>query len=313
MKQVLVTGGTGFIGSNLCRSLIERGERVVCVDNNSTGSERNIASFRQRPNFVFREFDVTMPLPEDIGSIDVVYHLASPASPVQYQKHPIETLLVNTIGTKYLLDFARKHNARFLFASTSEVYGDPAVHPQPETYWGHVNSIGPRSCYDEGKRAGEAFVYSYCEKFNIDARIVRLFNTYGPNMEINDGRVISNFIVQALKNEPITIYGDGMQTRSFCYILDIIAGLTLLMEKPDMKGEVVNLGNPDERTILEIAEKVKSMTVSSSPIVYKQLPIDDPKKRCPDITKARNLLGWTPRINLNTGLQETIAYFRSVV
>lgn len=312
MKQtVLVTGGAGFIGSHLCRALIQKEYSVICIDNLLTGNKRNIQDLAAYKQFMFIEHDIVKPLVHQLGSIDFIYHLASPASPIQYQKHPLETLYVNSIGTDNMLKLAMQKGAKFLFASTSEIYGDPKEHPQKETYWGNVNSFGPRSCYDESKRFGEALVYSYLEKYHVDARLVRIFNTYGPNMERNDGRVISNFITQALANKPMTLYGDGNQTRSFCYVSDLVDGLVRAMEFEKTRGQVVNLGNPDERTIIEIAQLVKRMTNATSVSTYAKKPADDPTRRKPDITLSRMLLHWNPIISLEEGLIKTITYFQS--
>lgn len=314
-RTALVTGGAGFIGSHLCAALVEKGKSVICVDNLLTGNMRNIEPLMDRSEFSFINHDITLnfhELTSRLEHIDHIYHLASPASPVQYQNHPIETIQVNTTGTYNLLQLARDTTARFLYASTSEVYGDPKEHPQKETYWGHVNSYGARSCYDESKRCGEAYVYTFLKKFDVDARIIRIFNTYGPNMEKNDGRVVSNFINQAIRNEPITVYGDGSQTRSFCYVSDLVEGIIRAMES-DVRGEVVNLGNPDERSVKDIAHLVKEMTGSTSDIVMKDLPSDDPVRRQPDITKARELLKWEPKVSLQQGLQKTIEYFKELL
>ena len=313
-STILVAGGAGFIGSYLCERLLKDGYNVLCVDNFLTGSERNIKQYKNNPKFQFILCDITDKekltslIPEPV---EYIYHLASPASPVQYQNHPLETLLASSTGTHNLVEIAKKNNAKFLFASTSEVYGDPLEHPQKETYWGNVNSFGPRSCYDEAKRFGEAVIYTYLNKYNVDARIIRIFNTYGPNMEINDGRVVSNFITQALQNKDITIYGDGFQTRSFCYVTDLVGGIVAAMEKDHTKGEVINLGNPDERTMKEIAEMVKRLTETSATIVFKARPADDPEKRKPDIGKAKELLGWEPTVALEDGLTKTVEYFKS--
>ena len=308
----LVTGGAGFIGSHLCKALIEKDYRVICVDNLITGDRRNIKGLLRNPQFVFMEQDVIDPIENwklKIENCNFIYHLASPASPIQYQKYPLETLKVNSIGTYNLLELARDARAKLLFVSTSEVYGDPLEHPQKETYWGNVNSFGPRACYDESKRFGEALVYTFVHKFHVDALIVRIFNTYGPHMEKDDGRVISNFIDQALNNKPITIYGDGTQTRSFCYVTDMVDGLIRAMEQPQTAGEVINLGNPDERTVADIAKRIKELTASPSSIRYQELPSDDPSRRKPDITKATALLGWKPLVGFTEGLKLTIDYF----
>ena len=315
-STILVAGGAGFIGSHLCEYLLEQKSHVIAVDNLLTGNERNIEKLKSNPDFKFVNCDVadTIKLNELVTeNISHVYHLASPASPIQYQTHPLETLFANSTGTHNLLELAKKGNAKFLFASTSEVYGDPLQHPQKETYWGNVNSFGPRSCYDEAKRFGEAIIYTYLTKYGVDARIIRIFNTYGPNMEVNDGRVVSNFITQAIQNQDITIYGDGSQTRSFCYVSDLVNGIVAAMEKDDTKGTVINLGNPDERTMKEIAEMVKRLTASNSNIVYMKRPADDPEKRKPDITKAQTILGWEPKVILEDGLTKTVEYFKTAL
>lgn len=314
MKKVLITGGAGFIGSHLTQKFIQRGNAVSVIDNFITSSPDNIKSLSTNPYFTLHNKDV---LKVDIEKLlsrqafDYVYHLASPASPRQYLKRPIETLLVNSLATHALLSYVKKFcpKASFIFASTSEVYGDPLIHPQDESYWGNVNPVGPRSCYDEGKRFGEALSMTFCRKYNLDVRIARIFNTYGPRMEKDDGRVISNFIVQALSKKPITVYGNGHQTRSFCYIDDLVEGLYRMSTK-NIKGEIVNLGNDEEKEIIYIAELIKRMTKSSSTIVYKSLPEDDPKRRKPNISKAKRLLSWSPKSDLETGLMKTIAYFR---
>lgn len=315
-KTALVTGGAGFIGSHLCKALVEKGYNVICVDNLLTGNKRNIAPLVDNERFTFIQknilvSDFASQLADRISDVGVthIFHLASPASPVQYQDHPIETIQVNTQGTYTMLQLARKLPARFLFASTSEVYGNPGEHPQKESYWGNVNSFGARSCYDESKRCGEAYVYTFLTKFNVDARIVRIFNTYGPNMEKDDGRVVSNFINQAIRDKPITVYGDGSQTRSFCYVSDLVDGIIRAMET-DVRGEVINLGNPDERSVKDIAQLIQHMTGSRSSIVTQDLPVDDPTRRQPDISKARTLLGWEPKVGLDEGLKKTIEYFR---
>ena len=312
----LVAGGAGFIGSHLCSSLLEKGNTVICVDNLITGSKKNIEKLLDNNRFTFIEHDITDQFNnatiQQIGTIDFIYHLASPASPIQYQNHPLETLHVNSVGTENMLMLAKENGAKILYASTSEVYGDPLEHPQKENYWGNVNSFGPRSCYDESKRFGEALVYTYIKKFTVDARIIRIFNTYGPNMEKNDGRVISNFINQALSDKPITLYGDGSQTRSFCYVNDMVEGIIRAMETENTKGAVINLGNPDERSVRDIALLVKQMTRSKSDIVYQDLPEDDPARRQPDISNAKQLLNWKPSISLEEGLEKTIQYFSNL-
>lgn len=316
MKKVLITGGAGFIGSHLCEALLEKGDEVFCVDNFLTGNRKNIEHLLSNPRFYLIEWDVTKPLEDSIKykvlSIKCLYHLASPASPVQYQKYPIETLLVNSLGTDNLLKLAKETGSKFLMASTSEVYGDPKMHPQPESYWGNVNPIGIRSCYDEAKRFAEALVMAYIRQFDLDARIARIFNTYGPRMSQDDGRVISNFFVQAIAGQPLTVYGDGSQTRSFCFVSDLVDGLLKLMETDKARGEVFNLGNPEEYTILEIAQKIKGLTNSSSSIEFNDLPPDDPVRRQPDITRAKTILNWEPKIPLEEGLRKTFFYFKNL-
>jgi len=308
IKTVLVAGGAGFVGSHLVEALLNNGDRVICVDNFVTGSRKNVAPWLHNANFELIEHDVNERINLE-DEVNEVYNLACPASPVHYQKDPVFTLSTSVIGTKNLLEFAKERGARFLQASTSEVYGDPLEHPQKETYWGNVNPIGVRACYDEGKRAAETFCSDFRRKKEVDASIVRIFNTYGPRMAMNDGRVISNFIVQALQGEPITIYGDGSHTRSFQYIDDLIKGMILMMRK-GIDGPI-NLGNPDEHTILELAEKIIELTSSGSYLKYEQLPGDDPVRRNPDISKARDLLGWNPQVGWNDGLKRTIEYFSS--
>jgi len=314
VKKALVTGGAGFIGSHLCKALLTKGYEVVCVDNLITGNKENIKKFLNNPRFSFIEQDVIKKLKTDIeyqiSNIKHIYHLASPASPKKYQKYPIETLLVNSVGTYNMLELAKEKGVKFLYASTSEVYGDPKEHPQKESYWGNVNPIGIRSCYDEAKRFGEAITMSFIRKHKVDVRIARIFNTYGPKMEKDDGRVISNFVNQAIRNKPITVYGNGSQTRSFCFVSDMVEGLIKSMESSNTKGGVFNLGNPDEREILETAKLIKKMTKSSSEIIFFPLPEDDPSRRKPDIRKAEEILGWTPKVKLEQGLGETIKHFR---
>lgn len=306
--RILVTGGAGFIGSHLCDRLIAEGHHVLCVDNLFTGSKENIARLENNPNFKFIEHDIVEPLfiEESIGQ---VYNLACPASPPQYQLNPVHTMKANTIGVLNMLGLARKHGARILQASTSEVYGDPDVHPQSEAYHGNVNTIGPRACYDEGKRYAETILFDYHRTHDTEIKIVRIFNTYGPRMAFNDGRVISNFIVQALKGEPLTIYGDGSQTRSFCYVDDLVEGLIKMMNSAKEITGPINLGNPGEKTMLEMAKIIITFTSSLSHIIHKSLPVDDPRRRCPDITKAQNMLDWSPIITLDDGLKKTIADF----
>ena len=307
--RVLVTGGAGFVGSHLCDGLLAEGHDVVCVDNLLTGNERNIAHLENETRFKFVNTDINEPY--DVGRVDYIFHFASPASPVDYMKYGIETLKVGSLGSFHSLDLAKKYGAKFMMASTSECYGDPLDHPQKETYWGHVNSIGPRSVYDEAKRFAEAATMAYHRYHKVDTRILRIFNTYGPRLQLNDGRVISNFMKQALKGEPLTVYGKGEQTRSFCYVSDEIEGI-LRLSRADTH-DPVNIGNPKEFTILECARLVLKVTGSSSPIVYEPLPQDDPKQRCPDISKARQLLGWEPKIDLETGLKRSIAYFKEAI
>ena len=303
--RVLVTGGAGFIGSHLCDALLKRGTRVLCLDNLFSSSKRNIESHLQRPNFEFIRHDIVQPI---LLEIDQIYNLACPASPVYYQRNPVKTVKANVIGTLNCLGIAKRVGARILQASTSEVYGDPHVHPQSEDYWGHVNPVGPRSCYDEGKRVAETLMVDYHRQNRVDIRIARIFNTYGPRMSVEDGRVVSNFIVQALRGEPITVYGDGSQTRSFCYVSDLVAGLLALMETPDL-FQPVNLGNPSEISILELAETVRDKVGTGSDIVFAGLPQDDPTQRKPDVTLAREQLGWEPQVSLSEGLERTIAHF----
>lgn len=303
--RILVTGGAGFIGSHLCRALLERGQEVVCLDNLFTGSKRNIRDLFDYADFEFVRHDIIEPM---LIEVDRVYHLACPASPVHYQYNPIKTVKTNVIGTINTLGIAKRVKARYLIASTSEVYGNPLQHPQTEEYWGNVNPIGIRSCYDEGKRMAETLTMDYHRSNKVDTRIVRIFNTYGPNMHPNDGRVVSNFIVQALKGEPITIYGDGQQTRSFCYVSDLVRGLMSMMEQEETIGPV-NLGNPDERTILDLANKIIEK-VGKGELSRKPLPKDDPTQRKPDITKAKQYLNWTPEVDIDCGLEATIQYFQ---
>ena len=307
----IVTGGAGFIGSNLVDALLLKGYKVFALDNLLTGNEDNLREANKQKDFTFIKYDVINELPV-LGPINYIYHLASPASVPDYQKYPEETALVNTVGTRALLKVAKAHGAKFLFTSTSEVYGDPKEHPQKETYWGNVNPNGIRACYDESKRFGEMMTMLYVRKFGVDARIARIFNTYGPKMRPDDGRVISNFVNQALKNEPISVYGDGKQTRSFCFVSDMVTGLISLMEHEQTKGEVVNLGNPEEYTMIDLATKVKTMTGSLSEIVHKDLPADDPMQRKPDISKARKLLGWEPKVSVDSGLKLTVAYYKAL-
>jgi len=303
--RILVTGGAGFIGSHLCNSLLERGHEVMCVDNLFSGSRRNIYRFMNNPRFEFIRHDVTIPI---IIEADQIYNLACPASPVHYQVNPVKTVKTNVMGTINMLGIAKRVKARILQASTSEVYGDPTVHPQREDYWGNVNPIGPRSCYDEGKRLAETLMMDYHRQNGVDVRIARIFNTYGPCMWEKDGRVVSNFIVQALTCKPLTIYGDGTQTRSFCYVSDLVRGLEALMDTPGITGPI-NLGNPEEFTMIQLAELVREMTGTNSEIHFEPLPQDDPVRRRPDITLAKQLLGWQPTVPLREGLRMTIDYF----
>jgi dTDP-glucose 4,6-dehydratase len=313
-KRAVVTGGAGFLGSHLCDSLLERGYHVLCLDNLLTGNTDNIAHLLGNPRFKYVNHNVTEYTYVE-GPVHAVLHFASPASPVDYLEMPIQTLKVGSLGTHKALGLAKAKGARFLLASTSEVYGDPLVNPQPETYWGNVNPIGPRGVYDEAKRFGEAMTLAYRRYHGVDTRIVRIFNTYGPRMRPNDGRVVSNFIVQALQNKPLTVYGEGTQTRSFCYVSDLIKGIVALLEvegSPDLDMPV-NIGNPGERTVRELAQLVLKLTGSSSTIVTEPLPVDDPKVRCPDIRRAQSLLGWQPDFPVERGLQLTIEYFKKVL
>jgi len=305
-KRVLVTGGAGFLGSHLCERLVGLGHDVLCADNFFTGTRDNIEPLLQSPRFELMRHDVTFPM---YVEVDEIYNLACPASPVHYQFDPVQTTKTSVHGAINMLGLAKRVRAKVLQASTSEVYGDPFEHPQPETYWGNVNPIGPRSCYDEGKRCAETLFFDYWRQHKLRIKVARIFNTYGPRMHPNDGRVVSNFIVQALKNEPITIYGDGSQTRSFCYVDDLIEGFLKLMDSPVGVTGPINIGNPGEFTIKELAEKVIAQTGSKSKIEYRPLPADDPTQRQPDITKARTLLGWEPQIKLDEGLKQTVAYF----
>jgi UDP-glucuronate decarboxylase len=308
-NRVLVTGGAGFLGSHLCERLLSRGDEVVCVDNYSTAARGNLEHLLAEPRFEVIRHDVNQPA---FFEVDEIYHLACPASPVHYQRNPVRTIRTGVQGTLNMLDMAREVGARILIASTSEVYGDPQQHPQRESYWGHVNPIGPRACYDEAKRCAEALTVSYARQYGVASRIARIFNTYGPRMHEDDGRVVSNFVVQALRGAPITVYGDGGQTRSFCYVSDLIDGLIALMESDDDLGPV-NLGNPDEVPIRGLADQVIALTGTGSRIQYKALPVDDPVRRRPDITRAKELLGWEPKVAIEEGLARTIDYFRTVV
>ena len=306
MKRVLVTGGAGFLGRHLCKYLLGIGHEVVCVDNFFTGTKRNIVELLDNPYFEIIRHDICFPL---YVEVDEIYNLACPASPIHYQHDPVQTTKTSVHGAINMLGLAKRIKARILQASTSEVYGDPDVHPQNESYWGNVNQIGLRSCYDEGKRCAETLFFDYFRQHSLEIKVVRIFNTYGPFMQLNDGRVVSNFIVQALKNEPITIYGDGEQTRSFCYVDDLIDGLVRTMNTSDDFTGPVNMGNPGEFTIRQLAEKVIDMTGSRSELVFHLLPSDDPRQRCPDINLARQVLGWEPKIGLEEGLVNTITYF----
>ncbi len=305
--RVVITGGAGFLGSHLCDLLIGKGWDVLCLDNLITGAESNIAHLRQHPSFRVQPQDVSQHI-EVAGAVDAVLHFASPASPPDYLKFPIQTLKVGALGTHNALGLAMAKKAKFLLASTSECYGDPEVNPQPESYWGHVNPIGPRGVYDEAKRFAEAITMAYHRYHGVDTRIVRIFNTYGPRMRLNDGRALPNFLYQALAGEPITVYGDGKQTRSFCYVSDLIEGIFKLLESGE--HEPVNIGNPREITILEFAERVRALAGADVPIVFRPLPQDDPKQRCPDITKARRILNWEPKVDLEDGLRRTYEFFR---
>ena len=316
MLKILVTGGAGFIGSHLCAALLADGREIVCVDSFITGNRRNIAQLLDHPHFRLIEHDVIEPLDLDVQAI---FHLASPASPPGYLKFPLKTALTNSHGTYHLLELALRHQAMFLLASTSEAYGDPLEHPQREDYWGHVNPVGVRSCYDESKRFAETLTMLYVRQYGLDARIIRIFNTYGPHSDPHDGRIVPNFVTQALRGEPITVYGDGTQTRSLCYVADMVEGLRRAMFTPESPGEVFNLGSPEEHSVLEYAHLIKRLSGSASPIVYVAAPqlglriMDDPSRRCPDIAKARRVLGWEPHVPLAEGLEKTIAWFRQVV
>lgn len=311
--RTVVTGGAGFLGSHLCDRLIDAGHEVVCLDNLITGSTGNIAHLLGSPRFKFVKHNVVEFLLVE-GPVEAVLHFASPASPIDYLEMPIQTLKVGSLGTHKALGLAKEKQARFLLASTSEIYGDPLVNPQPETYWGNVNPIGPRGVYDEAKRFAEAITMAYRRYHNMDARIVRIFNTYGPRMRPNDGRVVSNFIVQALQGKQLTIYGDGSQTRSFCYVSDLIAGIIALLLAPPSNemSQPFNIGNPEERTVRDLASKVLALTGSPSSIESRSLPVDDPRVRCPDISRAKNVLRWRPEVGIDQGLKLTIEYFRKL-
>ena len=308
-QTILVTGGGGFIGSHLCELLLSRGNDVICLDNFFTGSKNNIRHLLSNPSFELIRHDVTIPIELEV---DAIYNLACPASPIHYQHDAVQTIRTNVLGAMNMLDLARRLRIPILQSSTSEVYGDPKEHPQRETYWGNVNPIGIRSCYDEGKRCAETLFFDYHRQYGLPIKVVRIFNTYGPRMLPNDGRVVSNFIVQALKDSDITIYGDGSQTRSFCCVTDLVAGLEAMMRTPDGVTGPVNLGNPGEFTVRELAETIIRITGSKSKIVYKPLPQDDPARRKPDVSLARELLGWTPSVSLEDGLRQTIDYFRNL-
>ncbi len=306
MNRILITGGAGFLGSHLCDSLLEKGADVICVDNFFSGSKDNIRHLSSHPYFEFTRHDIIHPL---FLEVDKIFHLACPASPIHYQINAIKTVKTNVMGTINMLGLAKRIKARILLTSSSEVYGDAKVHPQPEGYWGNVNPIGLRSCYDEGKRVAETLMMDYHRQNKVNIQIARIFNTYGPRMAVNDGRAISNFIVQALRGDPLTVYGDGSQTRSFCYVSDLIQALIALMEINEFPGPV-NLGNPEEISLLEVAEKIIKLTKSSSKITHKPLPADDPLRRCPDISLAKKKLRWEPRVKLEEGLEKTISHFK---
>lgn len=309
-KRILITGGAGFLGSHLCERLLKEGNEVICVDNLLTGSKENIRYLLENRDFKFIEHDIIAPLDIEVHEI---YNLACPASPVHYQRDPIHTIKTSIIGSMNMLEIAKKYKAKILQASTSEIYGDPHMHPQSEEYRGNVNSIGPRACYDEGKRCSETLFFDYHRKYDLNIKVVRIFNTYGPRMSPRDGRVVSNFIIQALRNKDITVYGDGRQTRSFCYVKDLISGLIKMMEsKNDILGPM-NLGNPEEYSVLQLANKIICLTKSNSKIVYKPLPQDDPVRRKPDIKKAKDKLNWTPETKLDDGLKNTIEYFKKII
>lgn len=309
-KRVLVTGGAGFLGSHLCEALLKQNCDVVCVDNFFTGRRGNVAHLLDHPNFEILRHDITFPL---FVEVDEIYNLACPASPPHYQHDPVQTTKTSVIGAINMLGLAKRVGAKIFQASTSEVYGDPDIHPQPESYWGRVNPIGTRSCYDEGKRCAETLFFDYRRQMDMPIKVVRIFNTYGPHMHPNDGRVVSNFIMQALRGDDITIYGDGTQTRSFCYVSDLIDGFLKLMDTPHEVTGPINIGNPGEFTMIELAEKVIQLTGSKSKLVFKPLPSDDPKQRRPDITQAKEKLGWEPKVNLEAGLKPTIKYFKQYV
>jgi dTDP-glucose 4,6-dehydratase len=312
--RVVVTGGSGFVGSHLCETLLDMGHEVLCIDNLLTGATTNIEHLRNNPRFKFVKHDVTSRIDVD-GPVGAVMHFASPASPIDYLEMPIQTMKVGSLGTHNALGLAKAKGARFLLASTSEIYGDPLVHPQPETYWGNVNPIGPRSVYDEAKRFAEAITMAYQRFHSLDTRIVRIFNTYGPRMRPNDGRVVSNFIIQALSGKPITVYGKGQQTRSFCFVTDLVRGILSLLtiDRSKETATPFNIGNPEERTVMDLAKKVIAMTGSSSSIVTLPLPVDDPQVRRPDTHRCESILGWSPNVGIDEGLEKTISYFSKVV
>lgn len=309
-KNILVTGGAGFLGSHLCERLLNEGHDLICLDNFSTGTKSNVAHLQRNPHFELMRHDVAFPL---YIEVDQIYNLACPASPVHYQYDPVQTTKTSVHGAINLLGLAKRNKARIFQASTSEVYGDPEVHPQPESYWGRVNPIGPRSCYDEGKRCAETLFFDYQRQHNLEIKVVRIFNTYGPRMHPKDGRVVSNFIVQALRGEDITIYGNGQQTRSFCYVDDLIEGFVQMMQSPADFNGPVNMGNPGEFTMLELAEKVLNLVGGKSKLTFHSLPTDDPKQRQPEISLAKEKLGWEPKVTLEDGLKETVAYFRKTL
>ena len=309
MSKILVTGGAGFIGSHLCSRLLDEGHEVICVDNFFTGQKKNISQLESNPKFTVIENDIIEPLSLDVEQI---FNLACPASPIHYQHNPIRTIKTSTVGMVNMLGLAKRTSARILQASTSEVYGDPLIHPQTENYWGNVNCIGKRSCYDEGKRVAETLCFDYHRQNKVDIRVVRIFNTYGPNMHPQDGRVVSNFIMQALTNKPITSNGDGSHTRSFCYVDDLVEGMLRMMKRGNITGPI-NLGNPNEITVKELAQEIIRLTASSSEVTYTPLPEDDPKKRQPDISLAKEMLDWQPSVSLENGLEKTIKYFRQTV
>ena len=309
-KRVLVTGGAGFLGSHLCERLLARGDDVLCVDNYFTGRKDNIAHLLDNPHFEAMRHDITFPL---YVEVDEIFNLACPASPVHYQHDPVQTTKTSVIGAINMLGLAKRVGARILQASTSEIYGDPTIHPQTEDYRGNVNPLGPRACYDEGKRCAETLFFDYLRQHRVAIKVVRIFNTYGPRMHPNDGRVVSNFIVQALRGEDITLFGDGSQTRAFCYVDDLVDGLIRMMESDDSVTGPINIGNPHEMSVRDLAERIIALTGASARIVFRPLPVDDPTQRCPDITRASSLLGWRPQVALDDGLRSTIAYFAGVL